>query len=145
MLFVKGIGMPSSTSGSKVLIVDDEAAIADTLAMIFKSQRYEVLVAYSAEEAIETIAEWQPDLAILDVVLPNMNGIDLAITTKVNYPSCRVLLFSGNSNTGQLLEEAARKGYTFEILAKPVHPELMLETASHLLLEDRTPGQPKFD
>ncbi len=137
--------MPGLTSGGKVLIVDDEVAIADTLAMIFKAQRYEARVAYSAEEAIETIATWQPDLAILDVVLPNMNGIDLAITTKANYPSCRVLLFSGNSNTGLLLEEAAKKGHTFEILAKPVHPELMLETASQLLSEERRPELPKFN
>jgi DNA-binding NtrC family response regulator len=145
MLLVKGFDMDGSSSSSKVLIVDDETAIADTLAMIFKSHRYEARVAYSAEEAIETIASWQPDLAILDVLLPNMNGIDLAITTKINYPSCRVLLFSGNSNTGQLLEEAAKKGHSFEILAKPVHPELMLETASHLLMQERAPEQPKFD
>jgi len=137
--------MPGGMGGDKVLIVDDEVTIADTLAMIFKAQRYEVRVAYSAEDAIETIATWQPDLAILDVVLPNMNGIDLAITTKINYPSCRVLLFSGNSNTGELLEQAARKGHTFEILAKPVHPELMLETASQLLLDGHVQEPPKFN
>jgi len=128
--------MYSFGAGQKVLIVDDEIAIADSLGMIFKAQGFKVRVAYSAEKAIMTIAEWQPDLAILDVVLPQMNGIDLAIATKSNHPACRVMPFSEHSNTSLLLEEAAKKGHKFEVLAKPVHPELILETAAHLLASD---------
>ena len=126
----------------RILIVDDEAAITDTLALIFRSRRYEVRVAYSAEDAIEVIAEWRPDLAILDVMLPEMNGIDLAIVVKSNHPCCHVLLFSGHSNTTVLLEEAGRKGHQFEVLAKPVHPNLMLERASVLLTGS---GEPVYD
>jgi CheY-like chemotaxis protein len=88
------------------------------------------------------IAEWRPDLAILDVMLPKMNGIDLAIVIKANYPGCHVLLFSGHANTAMLLEEAGRKGYQFEVLAKPVHPSLMLERASCLLA---APDEPVYD
>jgi DNA-binding NtrC family response regulator len=65
--------------------------------------------------------------------LPEMNGIELAIVIKANHPRCHVLLFSGHANTGMLLEEAGRKGHQFEILAKPVQPEVMLERASALL------------
>lgn len=125
--------MPKQRNNRRILIVDDERAIADTLALIFKTQHYEARVAYSAERAIETLAEWRPDLAILDVILPQMNGIDLAIVIKANYSSCHVLLFSGHANTALLLEEAGRKGYQFEVLAKPVHPNVMLERASDLL------------
>ena len=125
--------MPMQKDHRRILIVDDEMAIADTLALIFKTQHYEARAAYSAEGAIETLAEWRPDLAILDVILPEMNGIDLAIVIKANYPSCHVLLFSGHANTAMLLEEACRKGHQFEVLAKPVHPTLMLERASDLL------------
>jgi CheY-like chemotaxis protein len=127
------MGMPVSKHARRILIVDDEAAIADTLALIFQLQRYDVRVAYSAEQAIEMIAEWVPELAVLDVMLPEMNGIDLALVIKANHPRCHVLLFSGHANTGMLLEEAGRKGHQFEILAKPVQPELMLERASDLL------------
>ena len=127
------IGMPSLKGKRRILIVDDEVAIADTLALIFRSQLYEAEVAYSAERAIELIAEWRPDLAIIDVMLPEMNGIDLAIVIKANYPSCHALLFSGHANTAMLLEEAGRKGHQFEVLAKPVHPNLMLERAADLL------------
>lgn len=126
----------------RILIVDDEVAIADTLALIFNSQHYETRVAYSAERAIEVIAEWRPDLAIIDVMLPKMNGIDLAIVIQANYRACHVLLFSGHSNTGLLLEEAVKKGHQFEVLAKPVHPEVMLERASALL---DNPDEPVYD
>jgi CheY-like chemotaxis protein len=144
--FLLGVdGMPVFADGSRVLIVDDEVAIADSLAMIFTSRRYDVRVAYSGEEAIDVIAQWQPDLAILDVVLPGMSGIDLAIATRVNYPSCRIILFSGNVSTSSLLEEAAKKGYSFDVLAKPVHPELMLEAASSLLSLERGPEAARFD
>ncbi|WP_109484999.1 response regulator [Occallatibacter savannae] len=125
--------MPKQKANRRILIVDDERAIADTLALIFKTQHYEARVAYAAERAIETLAEWRPDLAVLDVILPQMNGIDLAIVIKANYPSCHVLLFSGHANTAILLEEAGRKGHQFEVMAKPVHPNVMLERASALL------------
>ena len=126
----------------KILIVDDESAISDTMALIFRMQHYEARVAYTAERAIEVIAEWRPDLAILDVMLPAMNGIDLAIVIKANYPDCHVLLFSGHTNTAMLLEEAGKKGHQFEVLAKPVHPNVMLERASALLTG---PDEPAYD
>jgi len=134
--------MPLKKSTRRILIVDDEVAIADTLALIFRTQHYDVRVAYSAERAIEVIAEWRPDLAIIDVMLPEMNGIDLAIVTKSNYRGCHVLLFSGHSNTAILLEEAVKKGHQFEVLAKPVHPSVMLERASELLAD---PDEPAWD
>ena len=125
--------MPIHRGSRRILIVDDEKPICETMALIFRMQHYEVRVALSAERAIETLAEWRPDLAILDVMLPGMNGIDLAIVIKANYASCHVLLFSGHANTALLLEEAGRKGHQFEVLAKPVHPTVMLERASAIL------------
>jgi CheY-like chemotaxis protein len=129
-------------NGRQILVVEDEAPIADTLAIIFQMQKYEVRVAYTAERAIELIAEWRPDLAILDVMLPGMNGIDLAIVMRANYPKCHVLLFSGHANTSMLLEEANKKGQQFEVLAKPVHPDLMLERAAALLAAQ---DEPRYD
>jgi DNA-binding NtrC family response regulator len=126
-----------AVNAHKVLIVDDERTITDTLQVIFSTSGYEARTAYSAEQAVEIIAEWRPDLAVLDVVLPLMNGIDLAILLTTQYPGCRILLFSGQALTGDLLELARQKGYKFEILAKPVHPTVMLETARGLLSGDQ--------
>jgi DNA-binding NtrC family response regulator len=125
--------MPSLGGNHRVLIVDDEKTICATLAAIFTSRGYESKVAFSAEQAIEIIAEWQPDLAILDVGLPKTNGIDLAIALKTSHPACRVLLFSGHPGTIDLLADAAADGHAFEIMAKPAHPTVLLDRAADLL------------
>jgi DNA-binding NtrC family response regulator len=125
--------MPGSSPIRKILIVEDEAAIADTLAIILSTRGYQVQVAYAAEKAIEIIAVWQPNLAVVDVMLPQMNGIDFSIILKDNYPACRVLLFSGQPDAGALIQEALKKGHEFPILAKPVHPDQMLHTIEGLL------------
>jgi CheY-like chemotaxis protein len=124
-------------SGHKVLVVDDERTIADTLAVIFSQRGYETRAAYSAEQALEIVAEWPPDLAILDVILPQMNGIDLSILLSERLPKCQTLLFSGQALTEELLAEAGKKGYTFAILAKPLHPSLLLEAVVKVLTAEK--------
>jgi hypothetical protein len=62
-----------------------------------------------------------------------MNGIDLAIQLKAEYPDCRLSLFSGQALTGDLLELARQNGHSFEILAKPVAPGEFLAHVYHLL------------
>jgi len=117
----------------RILVVDDEESIADTLALIFRSNGYEARPAYSAEESLELLETWKPDLAIIDVVLPAMNGIEFAIFLKASYPEIHFLLFSGQPGAGGLLEEAKKKGHLFEILAKPLHPTFMLATVANML------------
>ncbi|MGA8729605.1 MAG: response regulator [Terracidiphilus sp.] len=129
--------MAGITGGQRILIIDDDHGIADTLALIFSAHRYAARVAYSAEEAIEMIAEWPPHVAIIDVMLPRMNGIELAIVLKANHPGCRTLLFSGQPDTSKLVEEALKRGHRFEILAKPLPPTFLLETVAGLLEPNR--------
>lgn len=118
---------------SRVIIVDDEKNICESLAAIFTSRGYESKAALSAEQAIEMIADWPPNLAILDVGLPKTNGINLAIALKTSQPACHVLLFSGRPNTADLLAQAEADGHLFELVAKPVHPTEILDTAARLL------------
>jgi DNA-binding NtrC family response regulator len=136
------------TAGLRVLVVDDERTIADTLAVIFSQSGYAARAVYSAEQALDIVAQWSPDFAILDVILPQMHGIDLAVLLTERLPKCQILLFSGQALTADLLAEAEKKGYTFTILAKPVHPSLLLDTVVRVLaaaketlpgLKDRTP------
>ena len=97
----------------------------------------------NAEQAGEVIAQWAPDLAIIDVILPTMNGVDFAIALKTQLPMCRVLLFSGQAATVDLLADALEKGHTFDILPKPVHPTEMLDVAMKMLSmgkAERTPA-----
>ena len=125
--------MPGNDTGRRILIVDDEVEVTGSLAAIFRRHEYDVRVAASAEAAIDAVAAWQPDLAIVDVQLPQMNGIDLAMVIRDTHPYCGLVLFSGQHTTQDLLEEAAKKGHIFEILAKPVHPMFLLDYVSSRL------------
>ena len=126
-------GTQGLAKGRKILVVDDEQMIADSLAAIFKMHGYEARTAYSAEQAIDVIGRWQPALAIVDVVLPVMSGIDFAILMKENHPSCQIILFSGQIVTTDLAGAAAKKGHAFDILAKPVAPVALLDAVAQLL------------
>lgn len=123
----------------RILIVEDEQVVADTLGQILSAHGYEVRIAYSAEAAIPIISGWPPNIALLDVMLPNMNGIEFAVVLKKNQPRCGVLLFSGQPSVEQLLAKARDEGHFFEILAKPIHPSVVLNTISNLLCA----GDPK--
>ena len=100
----------TSAEKKRVLIVDDEHVIANTLATIFSHAGYESRAAYSAESALELIPSWPPHLAIVDVVLPAMNGIDCAILLKAISPDCTIQLFSGRLDTISLQEAARQRG-----------------------------------
>jgi DNA-binding response OmpR family regulator len=126
--------MTGIAANRKVLIVDDEVKIAETLGLVFSTRGFEVKVAYTAENAAEIAAAWQPDVAIVDVILPGMNGIEFTRVLTGIYPECSVVLFSGDPHTSELLEKASAEGRTYDILAKPLHPTLILATVSELLL-----------
>ena len=63
---------------------------------------------------------------VSDVVMDGMNGIEAAIAVCGFLPQCTVLLMSGNNDTSRLLSEAEGRGHRFDILAKPVHPLLVI-------------------
>jgi CheY-like chemotaxis protein len=118
--------MPDNQAKPKVLVADDERVIADTLAMILNQSGFEARAVYSGEKALETASSFHPDMLISDVIMADLNGIDAAIRIRVLLPQIKILLFSGQAATADLLEKARTKGYEFEILAKPVHPQDLL-------------------
>jgi DNA-binding NtrC family response regulator len=61
-----------------------------------------------------------------------MNGIELAIQIKSKHPKCKVLLFSGQTVTADLLETANKQGHDFVLLAKPIHPTDLLAAIKRL-------------
>jgi CheY-like chemotaxis protein len=107
----------------RVIVADDEHVIADTLAYILNQAGFEATAVYTGLEAVELAHRITPDLLVTDVIMPDMNGIEAAINIRDFLPSCKVLLFSGQAATAGLLDEARKRGYEFEILSKPVHPQ----------------------
>ena len=112
----------------KVLVVDDERVIADTLAIILNQHGYDAAPVYTGHAAIERARTVRPDLIISDVIFTDepISGIDVAIKVREILPACKILLFSGQAATANLLETARAQGHDFEILAKPVHPQELL-------------------
>ena len=110
----------------RVLVVDDEHVIADTLAKILDLNGYEASAVYTGTAAVESARSLQPDLIISDVIMPDMDGIEAAINIRGFLPNCKILRFSGQAATANLLENARSQGHEFEILGKPVHPADLL-------------------
>lgn len=120
--------MASGTTAKpkKVLVVDDERVIADTLSIILNQHGYDAAAVYTGTAAVERARSVRPDLIISDVIMPDMNGIEAAIAIRKFLPECKILLFSGQAATANLLEMARAEGHEFEILAKPIHPQDLL-------------------
>lgn len=114
----------------RVLVVDDDPIVAGTIVSILKQHGFEATAVYSGEAAINQAAETRPDVLLTEVVMHGMTGIDAAIKIKELRPNCRVLLFSGNPATVQLLAEAELQGYTLEVLPKPLPPNVLIERLS---------------
>jgi CheY-like chemotaxis protein len=117
----------------RVLVVDDESIIADTLVLILNKSGYEATAAYSGEQALELAPMIEPDVLISDVAMKGIDGIETAIRITGELPECRVVLFSGQAHTADLLHEATAKGYAFEVLRKPVAPAALLNHVHSLL------------
>ncbi len=118
--------MTTSSTKPRVLVADDEQVIANTLAIILNQAGFEAKAVYSGENAVETLDSFQPNMLISDVIMTGMTGIEAAIKVRAKLPNCKILLFSGQAATADLLEKARSEGHEFEILAKPVHPTDLL-------------------
>jgi len=110
----------------RIFVVDDERRIADTLALILRNSGHEARAFYDAESALHQFDFLRPELLISDVVMPGMNGVQLAILVREYYPECRILLFSGQASTANILKMAGNRGQTFELLEKPIQPTELL-------------------
>jgi CheY-like chemotaxis protein len=122
---LKGILMPKP-NGKYVFVVDDEQVIASTLAVILQQSGFVTTAFTNPLEALDSAQAKAPDLLISDVMMPQITGVELAIRLQAICPDCRVLLFSGQAQTADLLQEARKQGHNFELLSKPIHPADLL-------------------
>lgn len=124
----------SKRSKPTILVVDDERLIAETTGEILKRAGFHALTAFDGNTALGLALQFQPDLVLTDIVMPKMNGVDLAIAIRKSLPKTEILLLSGQAGISDLLENGRDQGYSFELIGKPVHPETILEWIRKTLL-----------
>lgn len=110
-----------------ILVVDDQRMIADTTTMVLNQSGFRAECTYSGESALEMALKQKPNYLLTDIVMPGMNGVDLAICVQNQLPATVIVLLSGQAGITDLLRQAKDVGYEFNLLAKPIHPEKLLE------------------
>lgn len=116
----------------RILVVDDERLLADTTAAILRGAGFDTKVAYDGFAALEILASFHPDYLLTDIMMPGMNGVELAIAATQRRPATRILLFSGQAGISDILEESRARGFDFPLLAKPVHPDRLIDGLRNL-------------
>jgi len=111
-------------SKALVMIVDDEEGIRETLSGILEDEGYESITASSGEEAVKKAKEITPDIVLLDVWLPGMDGIATLKELKGNHPAVPVIMISGHANI-EIAVKATRMG-AYDLLEKPLSIEKVL-------------------
>ncbi len=110
-----------------VLVVDDEEGIRESLAGIFEDEGCAILTSNSGEEALELLKEQSPDLVLLDIWLPGIDGIKTLEEIKALKPDLPVIMISGHGNI-ELAVKATRIG-AYDFLEKPLSLERVLLVA----------------
>jgi len=120
---------------SLVLVVDDEEGIRESLSGIFEDEGYNVLASSSGEEALRILKEQNPELILLDVWLPGIDGVQTLKDIKNMKPDLPVIMISGHGNI-ELAVKATKMG-AYDFLEKPLSLERVLLAAKRAL-ERRT-------
>jgi excisionase family DNA binding protein len=121
------------TSGPLVLIVDDDAGLRGFVRASLELEGYSVREAASAEEGLEALGEEPPDLILLDVMMPKVDGWEMLqrVQERHGMGAIPVLMFSGKVEERSLREATSRGAQGF--LGKPFDPQQLVETAKQML------------
>ena len=118
----------------RVLVVDDEVHIADTLSLILQQKGYATAVAYDGAAAVQTARQFRPHLLLSDIKMPGLNGIEAAISISEFLPRCSVLFISGHLSTQDVLAYPKSRKLAFEVCSKPVPPAALLKKIERALV-----------
>jgi DNA-binding NtrC family response regulator len=109
-----------------IMVVDDEPVIRETILEILQDEGYDALGMSNAAQALLWAERIRPDILLTDIVMPGMNGIDMAIQLSGVLPQCRIILFTGHAAALDLLAKARAQGHEFEVFNKPINPDVLL-------------------
>ncbi len=111
---------------SKVLLVDDEQEFVNTLSERLRTRKMTPAIAYNGEEALAMIADDQPEVMVLDLKMPGIDGLEVLRRVKKTHPETQVIILTGHGSTAE--EELAAELGAFAYLRKPVDIEELTKT-----------------
>lgn len=119
--------------GKKILLVDDEVGLVDMVKMRLEANDYDVVVAFDGQEALEKARKEIPDLIILDLMLPKMDGYKVCglLKTDTRYSKIPIIIFSAmaQEKDKKLAEEVKADAY----ITKPFDSQVLLSKIKELL------------
>src|SRR5688572_12874111 len=129
---------PEVKSSIRVFIVEDDRTLREGLTITLQAEGYNVTVASTGDEALESMKRTRFDIVITDLHLPKVNGIDIVRAALLAHPDTIVVVITGNPSVTSSIE-ALRAG-AWDYLPKPfsaTHLQILLGRASHAVLQSR--------
>jgi len=117
--------------GESILVVDDDPDVARFIEVNVRSAGYEVNVASDGEEALAMAAELRPDLILLDVMMPKVDGWEMLrrVRERHGVDSIPVIMFSGKVDSPEEAEAHGAQGF----IGKPFDPQQLIESTKQLV------------
>jgi PAS domain S-box-containing protein len=118
-----------------ILIVDDDSRMCDTIKVLLKNEGYTIKTAHDGRKAMEYLSQGNIDLALLDIVMPEISGLTIMDYINTNTPETQVIVITGYRSE-ELAIESLRKG-AYDYLKKPFEPEKLITTVGNALHKQR--------
>jgi DNA-binding response OmpR family regulator len=112
----------------KVMLVDDEEEFVTTLSGRIRKRGFDSSVAFTGEEALQIVYDQVPDVMILDLKMPGVDGMEVLKRVKKAYPNVQIIILTGHGSEKNKKEALAQGA--FDYLQKPVHID---ELVRHIL------------
>lgn len=116
----------------KILVVDDEPHVRILLKSRLEANGYAVVTAYGGTQALEKVKEEKPDLILLDIVMPDLNGYEVAQKLKADPETAAIPIIIFTASNVRELEDKCRALGVDYIIMKPFSPEVMLGMVKEL-------------
>ena len=115
----------------RILIVDDEAELVKAVQVRLEANGYEVETAYDGQEAMDKINNMKPDLILLDIVMPVMNGYEVSKKLKSNPDTKEIPIIIFSASQRRNLEKECRELGVTDFIAKPFRTQDLLNTVNN--------------
>ena len=125
------VNAPAEGEGARVLVVDDEPSIVDAISMTLRHQGYSVEAAETGKEALAMVTKWRPDVIVLDVMLPDVDGFEVARRLSADNEPVPILFLSALDNTEDKVRGLTIGGYDY--VTKPFSLEELIARLRNIL------------